>query len=179
MSELRVIEYQDTWPSQYEQVAAEIRPAIAVRGVVLEHVGSTAVPGLCAKPVLDIVLGVADLCEVEAKIPALAQIGFIYRPEYERKLPSRRYFVRAEGQLPRAHLHSVILGGTIWLQHLRFRDALREDRELMQSYAALKKHLALVHAHEKAAYTEAKAPFIEQVLAAQLQSATTSPHSAA
>ncbi len=164
MTQALVIEYQDAWPAQYAQVEAELRSVIALPGVVLEHVGSTAVPGLCSKPVLDIVLGVVALDEMETAAPALAHIGFIYRPEYQRQIPDRRYFVRAEGKTPRVHLHVVILGGPLWRQHLRFRDALREDQELRQSYAELKRCLAVVHMADKAAYTEAKAPFIRQVL---------------
>jgi|JI6StandDraft_1071083.scaffolds.fasta_scaffold112146_2 GrpB-like predicted nucleotidyltransferase (UPF0157 family) len=169
MSEVRILEYQVVWPSQYAQVELELLSAIASPGVVLEHVGSTAVPGLCAKPVLDVVLGVSALSEMAMNLPALAQIGFTYRPEYELQIPDRRYFVRGAGRSLRVHLHSVVLGSALWLKHLAFRDALRADRQLMQSYAALKRHLALKHATDKAAYTEAKAPFIQQVLALQTQ----------
>lgn len=167
MPGLRVIDYQLDWPALYAQVATELRSVVAGPGIRLEHVGSTAVPGLCAKPVLDIALGVGDLAQVEARIPALAGLGFTYRPGYESEIPDRRYFVRPEGPLPRVHLHAVLLGGTLWRQHLAFRDALRDDPALAQSYAALKRQLALVHATDKAAYTEAKAPFIRQVLAAR------------
>lgn len=169
MSGLVVIEYQNQWPSQYAQVEAELRSAISIPGMALEHIGSTAVPGLCAKLVIDIVLGVSALDQVEEEIPALVRLGFAYRPEYEKLIPDRRYFVRAEGHTPRVHLHGIILGGTLWLQHLQFRDALREDRNLMLSYATLKQRLALLHASNKAAYTHAKAPFIEQVLATHVQ----------
>lgn len=164
MTQALVIEYQDVWPAQYAQVEAELRSVIALPGIVLEHVGSTAVPGLCSKPVLDIVLGVAALDDMEAAAPALAQIGFNYRPEYQLQIPDRRYFVRAEGKTPRVHVHAVTLGGTLWRQHLRFRDALREDPVLRQSYAALKRRLAVVHIADKTAYTEAKTPFIRRVL---------------
>lgn len=166
MPELRVVAYQDTWPSQYAQVEAELRSAFPAPNFVLEHIGSTSVPGLCAKPVLDIALGVDALQDVEARTSALASLGFVYRPEHERQIPDRRYFVRPEGIAPRVHLHSVLLGGALWLQHLRFRDALRENDALMQSYGALKRQLAALHASNKTAYTEAKAPFIERVLAA-------------
>lgn len=164
MSQPLVIEYQATWPAQYAQVAAELRRAVSAPGIVLEHIGSTAVPGLCAKPVLDIALGITSLDDAEAAIPALAQLGFTYRPEYERHIPDRRYFVSAEAQTPRVHLHAVIFGGTIWGQHLRFRDALREDPGLAERYAALKRELAVVHASDKGAYTGGKAPFVESVL---------------
>jgi GrpB-like predicted nucleotidyltransferase (UPF0157 family) len=167
MPEFRMINYQVDWPAQYAMVAAELRSAVLAPGIVLEHVGSTAVPGLCAKPVLDIALGAGDLAQVEAAIPALAERGFTYRPGYENEIPDRRYFVRPEGQLPRVHLHAVRLGGELWRQHLEFRDALRADPGLAQSYAALKRHLAHLHASDKASYTAAKAPFIRQVLAAR------------
>lgn len=179
MSALVVIEYQDQWPSQYAQVEAELRSAISIPGMTLEHIGSTAVPGLCAKPIIDIVLGVGVLKQVEEEIPALVGLGFTYRPEYEKLIPDRRYFVRAEGHTPRVHLHGIILGGTLLLQHLQFRDALREDRDLMLSYAALKRRLALVHASDKATYTQAKAPFIKRVLATHGQRTVVSPQSEA
>ncbi len=167
MADLSLIEYQDAWPLQFAGVAAELRTIFTAPRFALEHIGSTAVPGLCAKPVFDVVLGAAALHEVEAQIPALARHDFAYRPEYEVQIPGRRYFVRAAGATLRVHLHAVVVGGPLWGEHLRFRDALRGDAALMQSYAALKRYLAVLHAADKTAYTEAKAPFIRQVLAEQ------------
>lgn len=164
MSALQLFEYQDTWPEQFLQVAAELHTAVSAIGASIEHIGSTSVPGLCAKPVLDLLLGVTSLSEVEAAIPALASAGFTYRPEHEQQIPDRRYFVRPSGSGPRVHLHAVVYGGQLWRQHLHFRDQLRQDRQLHQSYSALKRRLAAIHASDKAAYTEAKAPFIQQVL---------------
>lgn len=164
MAELQLVDYQDTWPAQFQQVATQLRSVPVTRDAVLEPIGSTAVPGLCAKPVLDILLGVPSPADAEASIPALVAAGFVYRPEYESVIPDRRYFVRPAGPSLRVHLHAVVLGGMLWRQHLHFRDRLRDDPRLMQSYAALKRHLAMVHADDKAAYTEAKAPFIRQVL---------------
>lgn len=166
MLQVQLLEYQDTWPGQFLSVAEEVRSAIAVRSAVIEHIGSTSVPGLCAKPVLDILVGVTSLAEAEAGVPALFAAGFLYRPEYEQAIPDRRYFARPEGPLPRVHLHAVLLDGALWRQHLGFRDALRQDPRLARSYAALKRHLAMRHGSDKSAYTEAKAPFIRQVLAA-------------
>ena len=179
MSTLRIIEYQPAWPSQYMQVEAELHSALLAPGCSLEHIGSTAVPGLCAKPVIDVALGVVALKDAEENVAALAKLAFTYRPEYETVIPDRRYFVRAEGRTPRIHLHAVILGGTLWLEHLRFRDALRDDRQLRLSYAALKQQLAVLHASDKSAYTEAKAPFIQQVLATCGQTAGRPSQSAA
>lgn len=160
-----VVDYSEAWPRQFEEVAQALRAVMPTSEADLEHIGSTAVPGLCAKPVLDLLLGVAALEQAEALIPALAGIGFRYRPEHEAQIPQRRYFVRDAGHGPRVHLHAVVRGGTLWMQHLRFRDRLRENGEWRSAYAQLKRRLAEEHASDKAAYTEAKAPFIRDVLA--------------
>lgn len=167
MSDLVLSEYQVAWQRQFLQVAEQLRAVFPVHGAVFEHIGSTSVPGLCAKPVLDILLGVSTLWEAEAAIPAFASAGFVYRPEHEVAIPDRRYFVRPEGQTLRVHLHAVLLGGLLWQQHLYFRNALREDPPLREEYSILKRGLAVAYAGDKAAYTEAKAPFIHQVLASK------------
>ncbi len=179
MSELVLSKYQDTWPRQFEQVAEQLRATVPAHDAILEHIGSTSVPGLCAKPVLDVLLGVSSLAEAEAAIPALASIGFIYRPEHEAAIPNRRYFVRPAGQTLRVHLHAVLLDGLLWRQHLHFRDALRQEPPLREQYATLKRALAATYAGDKAAYTEAKAPFIRQVLASNPTRAASALRSAA
>ena len=179
MSELVLSEYQDTWPRQFAEVAEQLRATVPAHDAILEHIGSTSVPGLCAKPVLDVLLGVSSLAEAEAAIPALASIGFVYRPEHEAAIPDRRYFVRPVGQTLRVHLHAVLLGGLLWRQHLHFRDALRQEPPLREQYATLKRALAATYARDKAAYTEAKAPFICQVLASSPTRSTSALRSAA
>lgn len=165
MSQLLLLEYQDTWPAQFQPVAAELLSVFASSGPSVEHIGSTAVPGLCAKPVLDVLVGLEMLSEAEDRQHALASLGYIYRAEYEVQLPDRRYFVRAEAQTPRVHLHCVVHEGRLWQQHITFRNLLRHSPEILSEYAALKRNLALVHAGNKSAYTEAKAPFIRRVIA--------------
>jgi GrpB-like predicted nucleotidyltransferase (UPF0157 family) len=179
MSELVLSEYQDTWPRQFLLVAEQLRASVPAPGAVLEHIGSTSVPGLCAKPVLDVMLGVSSLAELEQFFPALGSAGFVYRPEYETVIPDRRYFVRPEGQTARVHLHVLLLGGVLWQQHVCFRNALREEPPLREQYATLKRALAVAHAGDKSAYTEAKAPFIRQVLASNPARATSALRSAA
>jgi GrpB-like predicted nucleotidyltransferase (UPF0157 family) len=163
MSAVVLHEYQDSWPQQFLEVAEQIRALFPMSGAVLEHIGSTSIPGLCAKPVLDVALGVAALREAEAAIPPLSSAGFTYRPEYENTVPNRTYFVKSESTSLRVHLHAVVLGGLLWQQHLHFRDQLRREVRLRQEYSDLKRRLVVVHARSKAAYTEAKAPFILQV----------------
>jgi GrpB-like predicted nucleotidyltransferase (UPF0157 family) len=164
MSEIVLLEYQDSWPQQFLQVAEQLRVLFPIPGAVLEHIGSTSIPGLCAKPVLDVALGVGALREAEAAIPAFGSAGYAYRPEYEDAIPERRYFVKSENTNLRVHLHAVVLGGLLWQQHLHFRNQLRRETRLRDEYSELKRRLAVVHARSKAAYTEAKAPFIREVL---------------
>jgi GrpB-like predicted nucleotidyltransferase (UPF0157 family) len=165
VNEVALVDHQHQWPLHFQQLADELRSVFAPVGIQVEHIGSTAVPGLCAKPVLDVLLGAQSLAQVQAAVPALAQLGYTYRPEYEAQLPQRRYFVRPAGATPRVHLHAVQQGGTLWQRHLYFRDQLCQNAHLRDQYAALKRQLAQRHSNDKAAYTLAKGPFIQQVLA--------------
>lgn len=164
MPQLELSEHQPAWPSQFADVAALLHPVLGP-AMAIEHIGSTAVPGLCAKPVLDVLLGADALQAFDSRVESLAQLGFVYRPAYEDEVPDRRYFVRAaDGALPRVHAHGVVRGGPLWRSHLQFRDLLRADAAVRETYAALKRQLAQMHADDKAAYTLAKAPFIRQAL---------------
>lgn len=162
-----LVEYRPAWPEDFRHAAAELRAVFTGRAVAVEHIGSTAVPGLCAKPVVDIMLGVPALSEVEARAAGITALGYLYRPEYEVALPERRYFVRAEGHGPRLHLHAVVEDGPLWRRHIAFRDALRRDPALARRYRELKRRLATVHANDRLAYTNAKGGFIARVLAAE------------
>ena len=157
------------WSRQFERTRAELTALFADTPVRIEHIGSTAVHDLDAKPVIDVLLGAGTLSVIEARIDVLRRPGYRYRPEYEDVLPLRRYFVRdADGERLRIHLHAVLEGGTIWREHLAFRDALRTDSRLRATYRALKLGLAARHAGDKAAYGAAKAPFVRGTIDALL-----------
>ncbi|MBP6750210.1 MAG: GrpB family protein [Xanthomonadaceae bacterium] len=181
MSAVVLSPYSNYWPQNFERIRAEVLgvfddAAVDDEPVNLQHIGSTSVPGLCAKPVIDVLLGAASLAQIEAKIAALDALGYGYVAKYERELPMRRYFVRdAEGERLRVHLHGVVLGSPIWREHLAFRDALRIDPALRDRYAALKTELVQRHAGDKAAYTDAKAPFIRAIMDAALAATPATP----
>lgn len=156
------------WPTCFVAVRDELRGVFAPLDVQVEHIGSTSVPGLAAKPVIDVMLGAASLELVASRIAALQARGYAYVPQYEDVLPERRYFRRSPGALPRIHLHAVVTGSAMWRGHLAFRDALRADKDLRARYQDLKLRLAREHAADKAAYTEAKGPFIRAVIEAAL-----------
>jgi GrpB-like predicted nucleotidyltransferase (UPF0157 family) len=132
---------------------------------VIEHIGSTSVPGLAAKPVIDVLAGARALADVASRIAALDVCGYGDVRKYERELPMRRYFVKSSVLSLRIHVHAVERGSRLWREQLAFRDALRADAGLRARYQQLKLQLAVAHADDKPAYTAAKAPFIQSVLA--------------
>jgi len=139
--------------------------------VAVEHVGSTAVPGLAAKPVIDIVVGVRRLKDAAACAAPLAAIGYECVPEYEAEIPDRRYFRKGPFGGRTHHLHMVEFGGAFWRRHLAFRDWLRTHPEDAARYGALKRELAATHEADREAYTEAKNAFVREVEAHVLAAA--------
>lgn len=161
-----IVDYDPEWPALFERELALLEDAFAGADAVVEHVGSTAVPGLAAKPIVDIMLGVLDLAEVESRIDALAERGYHYVPEYEAQLPERRYFRKPHDRPRRYHLHAVVREGDFWRRHLIFRDHLRRHAEVAVAYGVLKRRLAAKYGADRHAYAEAKSPFIEATLVA-------------
>ncbi|WIX77973.1 GrpB family protein [Amycolatopsis carbonis] len=171
------------WAHEKPHVAAA-DPAWAVRGAELcarlavvleqwlvdrvEHVGSTAVPGLAAKPVVDVMASVTDVDVVVASAgSALAADGWAYvPPSLDVASPWRRFFVLpdANGEHRVAHLHVLPAGHPRWQAQLTFRDALRADPAVSAEYAALKRRLT-TETTDREAYTAGKTDFVTQVLA--------------
>lgn len=169
---VRIVDYDSRWPVIYEKEKNRILRVVSSRVVAIEHVGSTAVHGLAAKPIVDIMAGVRRLSGAEECIGPLRSIGYEYVPEYERELPDRRYFRKGPEAVRNRHfhLHMVEQGGNFWKQHLLFRDYLRCHRGVARQYCRLKRELARKFASDREAYTEAKTAFIESVLAEALTS---------
>ncbi len=159
-----VVDYDSSWPARYERERASIVEALGdvMEGVAaIEHVGSTAVPGLAAKPIIDIMVGVRELPVGERCVQPLEALEYEYRGDAG--IPGRYYFRKGN---PRSHhLHMVQHGTEFWQRHLLFRDLLRERPAVAQEYAALKKELAAQYRTDRLAYTEAKTPFIDAALA--------------
>lgn len=131
----------------------------------VEHVGSTAVPGLAAKPILDFLAQVTDLDRAPEVAAALAGAGWHFVPVELDQRPWERFFVRVVDDRRVAHLHLLDVDAPRWHDVLAFRDALRADPALVRSYAALKADLAARHGDDREAYTRAKADFVRAILA--------------
>ena len=135
----------------------------------IEHVGSTSVPGLAAKPVIDLMALVSDLdATVAAVAPTLAERGWRYVPPELDGRPFRRFLAKVspDDRHRLAHLHLMAPGAARWDQQLRFRDALRSRPALRDDYAAVKSRLARAHAEDRERYTDEKAKFVLRVLRA-------------
>lgn len=133
--------------------------------VRVEHIGSTAVPNLGAKPIIDIMVAVSHLSDAEKCIEPLEHIGYDYVPEYEDSMPERRYFHKGEPPKEQHyHLHMVELACDFWKRHLLFRDYLRTHPEIAQEYYELKKRLANEYRSDREGYTDAKTSFIQSVV---------------
>lgn len=160
---VEVVPYQPAWASLFEREARCIRQACGAAVVALEHIGSTAVPGLPAKPILDIMPGLAHHEDGQQTIEPITRLGYEYLGEHG--IAGRYFFVKRRGDLSLVHLHMYEVGHPEWRQHLRFRDHLRGDRRAAAEYAALKQRLAEQHPRDRVAYTDAKAAFIQAILA--------------
>ena len=157
---VRLVDYDDRWPLLFADEARRIRGECGALPLRLEHVGSTSIPGMCAKPVLDIAAGRPLATPIGDYVAALERAGYEYRGE--RGLPGREYFRRGE---PRAyHLHLVEDDGPLWGEYLAFRDYLRAHSEVAREFADVKRALAARFAHDRDGYLNAKGPHVLEIL---------------
>lgn len=151
-----------TWPAQFELERAALEVAIGgwVRGGI-HHVGSTAVAGLEAKPIIDILAGVGDLEPARACFGPLDALGYLYAPYLADEM---HWFCKPDPARRTHHLHLVPAGSKRYRDELAFRDRLRANPEIAARYAALKRELAGRHRDDREAYTEAKGAFVMATL---------------
>ena len=160
---VEIAEYDPAWPAAYERECALIADALADLVLAIEHVGSTAVPGLGAKPVIDITVGVRTLVDGEKCVGPMEELGYEYRGDGE--IPGRHYFRKFTRGERTHHLNIVEHKGDFWERHILFRDYLREHLQEAQDYCELKVRLAERFGTDRLGYNEAKTAFIELALA--------------
>lgn len=164
VSPVRIVEYDPRWPEMFEEDRRRILEVAGAYVTGVEHVGSTSVPGLAAKPIIDILVGVRKLSYALACVSPLYAIGYEYVPRVEILLPERRFFRRGRPDAGTHHLHMVEEGGEFWRRQLLFRDYLRAHPEAAREYEVLKRRLADAHGPDRGAYTDAKTDFIESIV---------------
>jgi len=167
-AEIHIVPYDASWPERFEEERKALTLAIGdyVTGTI-EHVGSTAVPGLAAKPVIDIMAGVESLDRsrpVISMLEALEYCYFPYRPDDE------HWFCKPSPEFRTHHLHVVPFGSRLWIERMAFRDYLRRHPDVAADYSNLKRQLAEQYRFDREAYTDAKEPFIRRTVELALAS---------
>lgn len=157
---VRLVPYQEAWARLFEEEKAWIESAVGLYILDIQHVGSTSIPAIPAKPIIDIGVAVHNFEEAAVCIDPIVQLGYIYRGE--NGIPRRHYFRKGS---PRTHhLHMNEIDGPDWQNQILFRDYLRQHPEVAAEYGRLKIKLAQQHRTDREAYLYGKAPFIENVL---------------
>jgi len=158
--EVRLLAAHEAWAHEFELERTRIVDAVGDRILEIQHVGSTAIPGVPAKPVLDILVGVEDFEEASPCVAPLENIGYRYR--HEHGIPRRHYFVKGA---PRTHhLHMVERGSNHWAITMAFRDFLRQDSAWAREYAEAKRSLAAKYSRDREAYQREKDKVVERLL---------------
>lgn len=160
-----IVPYEAGWPALFREFAEPLRAALADVAVRIDHIGSTAVPGLAAKPVIDIQISVRGFEPLAAFRDPIVALGYVFHADNPER--TKRYFREAPGS-QRTHIHVRRAGSWNEQFALLFRDYLRAHPAVAADYAALKSRLALEHTlggSDRHAYVEAKQPFIWAAMA--------------
>jgi GrpB-like predicted nucleotidyltransferase (UPF0157 family) len=160
---IRVVAYDAQWPTLFVEQAGALRAALGEVALRIDHIGSTAVPGLVAKPIIDVQISVAAFEPLDAfRVPLVERLGYVFRADNQER--TKRYFREPPGSR-RTHVHVRRAGSFSEQLPLLFRDFLRAHRDWADRYAELKLALAETHARDRHRYTEKKQPFTWEALA--------------
>lgn len=155
-------EYTSDWVKQFQEEREILKGIMGQKAIAIEHIGSTSVEGLGAKPILDIAIGVNDLKVVSEFVEPLKQIGYEF--VYHKEFPERRFFRKGQWRAGTHHLHFYQFEGEHWNNQILFRNYLRNNPDVLEEYHQLKVNLAEKFRFDRVSYTENKAPFIQKVL---------------
>lgn len=156
-----IADYNPIWPKQFARLKAELLAALGGLVIAIEHVGSTSVPGLAAKPIIDIDIVIQTSAELPAAIERLASIG--YQHQGDLGIAGRQAFKSPSDQ-PQRHVYVCTQNSVPLREHLAFCDYLRSHPVVASEYAALKRRLAMSCGEDRTAYTEGKSAFVRDVL---------------
>ena len=165
MDEIEIVDYNPNWANMFEREAEAIRGVVKKDLIVeIQHIGSTAVPGLAAKPVIDIMIGLRDLLDGKKIIQPLKELGYVYWADNPDD--KKMFFVKGMppyGEKRTHHVHVVEINGEFWQRRL-FRDYLRINPQEASRYEKLKRELAVRFRDDREAYTEGKSDYVAEVM---------------
>ena len=173
--QVRVVPYDPEWPSAFDAEAKRLASALGHVVVRLHHIGSTAVPAIAAKPIIDVLMEVIDFEPLDERTPAIEALGYEALGEYG--ISRRRYFRRDDATGRRTHqVHAFRAGDTEVERHLAFRDYMLAHPAAARAYGELKQRLAQEHPEDNGAYMDGKDAFVKEheALALAWRSATRS-----
>lgn len=156
-----VVPHNDEWEVAGRKTIAKLKELLGDTAVDIQHVGSTSIKGIYAKPIIDIVIGVNDFADILAKNALLEENGFIYRGQ---DLPGQHLYICGEGEIRTHHIHVVIYQDTNWNNYLTMRNYLNSHPEDANRYSDLKRSLSEKYADDRNAYTAMKEDFIDSIL---------------
>ena len=150
-----IVDYDPQWPAMYDKEGELVCRVLGHKISAIEHVGSTAVPNLCGKNIIDIMAGVSELDEANECLSPLARIGYVdVTPQPDN---AEWFYCLGKGHHSVAyHLHLVKFNSKHWKKHIIFHDLLRKNPQVAQEYCNLKKELAAKYRTDRLGYTEAK-----------------------
>jgi GrpB-like predicted nucleotidyltransferase (UPF0157 family) len=148
------------WAEMFAEIRTRLAAALGSTALRIEHVGSTSIPGIAAKPVIDVEISVADIEDEAAFVPQIEALGWVLRSREQ----GHRYFRDPAGTPRRVQVHVCQVGSKWEREHLLFRDYLRTHPERARAYEDLKRAASKRYETNRLAYTEAKGPFIEETL---------------
>ena len=160
---VRLVPYQPAWKELFREEAARLRQALGDRALFIEHVGSTAIEGMDAKPIIDILIAARDLDDAMGLVPPIEALGYKHKEDDD--VPERIFFRR--GPPPGRRTHHLSLAeptSGYWQRHVLFRDYLLAHPETAQEYRQLKRKLASRYPEDRASYTAGKRGFVERIL---------------
>ena len=172
MQPIEIAAYDDRWRTEFDELAGVLSASLRDAASRIEHVGSTSVPGLAAKPILDVDVVIADHARFPLVRTRLGELGYVHLGDLD--VPGREAFGRSGAAVPKAepprhwmehHLYVCVEGARELRRHIAFRDHLRANPSDADAYATLKRELARRFTDDREAYTDAKSEFVESILA--------------
>lgn len=159
---IQIDEYSQDWAKLFDEEKKIIQNTIG--DIEIEHIGSTSVSGLSAKPVIDMMARVENLPSAANFVEPLEKIGYKYIPELELQIPDRKFFQKRESNMPKYHLSFTEPTSKYWKEHILFRDYLRAHPEALAEYENLKTQLAEKFVTDFDAYNAGKTEFIKSII---------------
>lgn len=155
--------YNPEWEVKFEKEAQLLLDTINEDLVRIEHIGSTSIKGLGAKPIIDIMIGINDFNYADDHISGIEKLNYQYISKYEDIMPQRRFFIKESAGKRTHHIHMVQYASSFWKRHLFFRDHLRTNKNDRDAYEQLKRELSRKEWNDGNEYADAKSDFIKNI----------------